>query len=151
MSFSLAAQNLARVVWNRTAKLYRRSRRWTLRRQKELRETQKQARAQVKLGSERGRDAAQHAYAGFVRTSRYWDRLRRRAWPVVARDVSIRRTLRTAVNGTAPIIVGPWLSEVGYEVLYWVPFLRWFSDRYHVDPSRLTVVSRGGVAGWYRD
>ena len=60
MSISLAAQNLARVVWNRTAKLYRRGRHWTLRRQKDLRETHKHARAQVKLGSNRGRDAAQH-------------------------------------------------------------------------------------------
>ena len=53
--------------------------------------------------------------------------------------------------GTRPIIVGPWLSEVGYEVLYWVPFLRWFADRYGVDPARLVVVSRGGVAEWYAD
>ena len=78
MSISLAAQNLARVVWNRTAKLYRCGRHWTLRRQKDLRETGKHARAQVKLGREAGRDTAQTAYAGLVRGSRYWDRLRRR-------------------------------------------------------------------------
>jgi len=149
MSFSLAAQNLARVVWNRTAKLYRRGRHWSLRRQKDLRETQKHARAQVKLGSERGRDAAQHAYAGVVRTSRYWDRLRHRAWPVVARDVSVRRALRSIANSSAPIIVGPWLSEVGYEALYWVPFLRWFTRHYDVDPDRVIALSRGGVASWY--
>ena len=149
MSFSLAAQNLARVVWNRTAKLYRRGRHWSLRRQKDLRETQKHARAQVKLGSERGRDAAQHAYAGVVRTSRYWDRLRHRAWPVVARDVSVRRALRSIANSSAPIIVGPWLSEVGYEALYWVPFLRWFTRHYDVDSDRVIALSRGGVAAWY--
>jgi len=149
MSFSIAAQNLARIVWNRTAKLYRRGRHWTLRRQKDLRETQKYARAQVKLGSERGRDAAQHAYAGLVRSSRYWDRLRHRAWPVVARDVSVRRTLRSVANSPAPIIVGPWLSEVGYEALYWVPFLRWFTRHYDVDPDRVIALSRGGVATWY--
>ena len=56
MSFSVAAQNLARVIWNRTAKLYRRGRHWTLRRQKDIRESGKHARAQVKLGRERGRD-----------------------------------------------------------------------------------------------
>jgi hypothetical protein len=149
MSISLAAQNLARVVWNRTAKLYRRGRHWTLRRQKDLRETQKHARAQAKLGSERGRDAAQHAYAGLVRTSRYWDRLRHRAWPVVARDVSVRRILRSVANSPGPIIVGPWLSEVGYETLYWVPFLRWFTRHYDVDPDRVIALSRGGVAAWY--
>jgi len=149
MSFSLAAQNLARVVWNRTAKLYRRSRHWSLRWQKDLRETHKHARAQVKLGSERGRDAAQHAYAGLVRTSRYWDRLRDRTWPLVARDVSVRRALRSIANSPAPIIVGPWLSEVGYEALYWVPFLRWFTRQYDVDPDRVIALSRGGVASWY--
>ena len=149
MSFSLAAQNLARVVWNRTAKLYRRGRHWSLRRQKDLRETQKHARAQVKFGSERSRDAAQHAYAGVVRTSRYWDRLRLRTWPLVARDVSVRRALRSIANSSAPIIVGPWLSEVGYEALYWVPFLRWFTRQYDVDPDRVIALSRGGVASWY--
>jgi len=149
MSFSLAAQNLARVVWNRTAKLYRRGRHWGLRRQKDLRETQKHARAQMKLGGERGRDAAQHAYAGVVRTSRYWDRLRHRTWPLVARDVSVRRSLRSIANSSAPVIVGPWLSEVGYEALYWVPFLRWFTRHYDVDPDRVIALSRGGVASWY--
>ena len=94
MSIALAAQNVARVVWNRTAKLFRRGRQWTRRRGKDLRETRKQARAQLKMGGERGRDTAQQAYAGAVRTTRYWDRLRRRAWPIIARDVGVRRTLR---------------------------------------------------------
>jgi cell division protein FtsB len=53
MSVSLAAQNLARVVWNRAAKLYRRGRHWTMRRRKDVRESGKHARAQVKLGGER--------------------------------------------------------------------------------------------------
>ena len=149
MSLSIAAQNLARVVWNRTAKLYRRSRHWTLRRQKDARETGKHARAQVKLGSDRGRDAAQHAYAGVVRTSRYWDRLRRRTWPAIARDLSVRRVLRAAAAGSGPIVLGPWLSEVGYEALYWVPFVRWFTRQYDVDPDRVVALSRGGVSAWY--
>jgi hypothetical protein len=45
--------------------------------------------------------------------------------------------------------VGPWLSEVGYEALYWVPFLRWFTRQYDVDPDRVIALSRGGVASWY--
>jgi hypothetical protein len=67
------------------------------------------------------------------------------------RELSVRRQLRAIASGRGPIIAGPWLSEVGYEALYWVPFLRWFCDRYRVDRSRLVVVSRGGVHGWYRD
>src|SRR5258705_8750356 len=93
MSAKLAAHNLVRVVWNRAAKLYRRGRHWTLRRRKDVVETGKHARAQVKLGRDRGRDTAQTAYAGVVRTSRYWDRLRRRASPAISRDVSARREL----------------------------------------------------------
>jgi hypothetical protein len=149
MSITIAAQNLARVVWNRTAKLYRRGRHWTLRRQKGIRESGKHARAQVKLGRERGRDAAQVAYTEAVRTSRYWDRIRRRTWPAISRDISARRALRAAAAGSGPIMLGPWLSEVGYEALYWVPFVRWFTRQYDVDPDRLVTVSRGGVAPWY--
>ena len=48
-----------------------------------------------------------------------------------------------------PLIVGPWVNEVGYEILYWVPFLRWATDYRHFDPERLVIVSRGGVAPWY--
>ena len=48
-----------------------------------------------------------------------------------------------------PIVVGPFLSEVGVEVLYWIPFLRRLAHRFELDPSRLVAVSRGGVASWY--
>jgi hypothetical protein len=65
--------------------------------------------------------------------------------------MSVRHELRRAAAGDAPIVVGPWLSEVGYEVLYWVPFVRWFADHYHVAPDRLVVVTRGGAAAWYSD
>jgi hypothetical protein len=149
MSVSIAAQNLARVVWNRAAKLYRRGRHWTMRRRKEVTESGKHARAQVRLGRDRGRDAAQNAYAGVVRTTRYWDRLRRRTWPAVVRDVSVRRALRSAAGGDGPILLGPWLSEVGYETLYWIPFVRWFVRQYDVDPERVIALSRGGVPAWY--
>lgn len=48
-----------------------------------------------------------------------------------------------------PIVVGPWLSEVGYELIYWIPFLRAAIRRHGLDPKRLSAISRGGVAGWY--
>jgi hypothetical protein len=47
------------------------------------------------------------------------------------------------------LIVGPWLSEIGFEILYWIPFLRWMSREHQVAPDRVTVVSRGGVQSWY--
>ena len=49
-----------------------------------------------------------------------------------------------------PIVAGPWLGEVGFELLYWVPFLRWCAGRLAVDPDRFMVISRGGTASWYR-
>jgi hypothetical protein len=68
----------------------------------------------------------------------------REEWRVEAEIAAVAR-------GRGPIIAGPWLSEVGFEVLYWVPFLRWFEDRYRVDRERVVAISRGGVASWYRD
>lgn len=50
-----------------------------------------------------------------------------------------------------PIVVGPWCGEVGFELLYWIPFLRWLVERAHVDGQRLVVVTRGGAGEWYRD
>jgi hypothetical protein len=50
-----------------------------------------------------------------------------------------------------PIIVGPWLSEIGFEVLYWVPWLRWAVQCAGLEPADLYVVSRGGARSWYRD
>jgi len=50
-----------------------------------------------------------------------------------------------------PILIGPWLSEAGFELLYWIPFLAWAKAYGNLDPSQLVVISRGGAASWYRD
>ena len=47
------------------------------------------------------------------------------------------------------ILAGPWTGEVGFELLYWIPFIRWFAAEYEVDTSRLIVLSRGGTESWY--
>jgi hypothetical protein len=62
----------------------------------------------------------------------------------------LERDLRGLVAHRETIIAGPWLGEVGFELLYWVPFLRWFAERFRLPPERLLVVSRGGTASWYR-
>jgi hypothetical protein len=49
-----------------------------------------------------------------------------------------------------PILLGPWLSETGFELLYWIPFLAWAKAYGNFDPKRLVVISRGGAAPWYR-
>ena len=61
----------------------------------------------------------------------------------------LRRELEKIASGTAPILVGPWTGEVGYELLYWIPFVRWACAEFAIDRRRLIVISRGGVASWY--
>jgi hypothetical protein len=62
---------------------------------------------------------------------------------------AVEREIDEIVNGAPTIVAGPWLSEVGFETLYWVPFLRWVKAAFRLDPSRVIAVSRGGVASWY--
>jgi len=64
---------------------------------------------------------------------------------------AIDREIAALAATTRPIVVGPWLAEVGYEVLYWIPFLRRFQDAFGIPPDRLIVVSRGGMEAMYRD
>jgi hypothetical protein len=51
---------------------------------------------------------------------------------------------------TRPIVVGPWMTETGFELLYWIPFLAWAKAYGNLRDDRLIVVSRGGAAPWYR-
>jgi hypothetical protein len=66
------------------------------------------------------------------------------------RAARLERDLATVAAGSDTIVAGPWLGEVGFELLYWVPFLAWFADRFRVAPERLLVVSRGGTRSWYQ-
>jgi hypothetical protein len=79
--------------------------------------------------------------------------LRRAAGRVRASLVGteVAAELQRVVRSRRPIVVGPWLGEVGFEVLYWVPWLRWFVTTFGVDAARVVALSRGGVEGWYRD
>lgn len=61
------------------------------------------------------------------------------------------REIRALARGTGPIVAGPWLAEVGYEVLYWIPFLRWVADACGLPRDRLVVVSRGGLDALYAE
>ncbi|MBI2828974.1 MAG: hypothetical protein HYX77_06870 [Acidobacteria bacterium] len=64
-------------------------------------------------------------------------------------ELRITRAIAAVARGRAPIVAGPWLGEVGYEALYWIPFLRWFEDVFRIDPQRIVALSRGGVDQWY--
>ncbi len=85
----------------------------------------------------------------------FFEKRRRAAWragvasgmdPAVA---AMRARLHLAARTDSPIIFGPWLSEVGYEILYWIPFLHWAVKEYEIDPERVCIISRGGVSDWY--
>jgi len=64
---------------------------------------------------------------------------------------TIEQDIARLAAGREPIVAGPWLTEVGYEVLYWIPFLRWFQDAFGITRDRLVVVSRGGMEAAYRE
>jgi hypothetical protein len=53
-------------------------------------------------------------------------------------------------SSSMPIVVGPWLTETGFELLYWIPFLTWAKSYGSLKEQNLIVISRGGVAPWYR-
>jgi hypothetical protein len=60
------------------------------------------------------------------------------------------RATRRLVRRGGRFVVGPWLSEVGFELLYWLPFLRWVIASYGLEPEQLVAVTRGGAGEWYR-
>lgn len=64
--------------------------------------------------------------------------------------VAVVGELRNLARGTGPIIAGPWLGEVGFEILYWLPFLRWAIAEHGLDPARIVAVSRGRPVSWYQ-
>lgn len=73
---------------------------------------------------------------------------------VTNRGAAIRHTkvldrLDRLARSDRPVIVGPWTGEVGFELAYWIPFVRWALGHAAVDPARVTVISRGGAQPWY--
>jgi hypothetical protein len=49
----------------------------------------------------------------------------------------------------APILVGPFRGEVGFESLYWLPFLAKFRHDFAIPAERIVPITRGGAALWY--
>ena len=70
--------------------------------------------------------------------------------PAAPHAEAMRREIEPLTKTTAPIVIGPWVGEVGYELLYWIPFLNWALKAFGLEQRRLIVVSRGGARHWYR-
>ena len=48
-----------------------------------------------------------------------------------------------------PILIGPWRGEVGFEALYWLPFIAQLKHDFGIPSERLIPISRGGASIWY--
>jgi hypothetical protein len=64
-------------------------------------------------------------------------------------DRALNEMFQRIAASPYPVVVGPWLSEVGFELLYWVPFLNWATEKFGIKKDRVIAVSRGGVESWY--
>ena len=60
---------------------------------------------------------------------------------------AVRRVVDRVLRTGRPVLAGPWTGEVGFELLYWIPFLRKLKQRLRDVP--LAVISRGGTSSWY--
>ena len=112
----------------------------------------------VRHGGEFVRDSAVNVLKDTLKAVRRPVRAaqRRRAqlaerWGFYRTEWAIERELEALATSGRPIVAGPWFSEVGFETLYWVPFLQWFRHAFRVPGERLIAVSRGGTESWYRD
>jgi hypothetical protein len=64
---------------------------------------------------------------------------------------AVPKILQRMASSPKHIVVGPWLSEVGFELLYWIPFLNWVKTYRPFDADRMVVISRGGAGIWYKN
>ena len=63
-------------------------------------------------------------------------------------DKRMFEALDRMASSTQSVVLGPWTGEVGFELLYWIPFLEWVRAQWNIRPREL-VISRGGVESWY--
>jgi hypothetical protein len=69
--------------------------------------------------------------------------------PTASRAAAVTAEVERVLAGKGPVLAGPWRGDLGYELLYWIPFLQRLVDDRPELRSRLVAVSRGGVASWY--
>ena len=62
-------------------------------------------------------------------------------------EQALQRLIDRAKRSGRPLLAGPWTGEIGFELLYWIPFLRKLKSR--IPDLPMSVISRGGVAAWY--
>jgi hypothetical protein len=139
VAINLAAVRLRRAErhWRTVAREWERLRRKARRRQEMLVRAPALVRARMQQQS-----------AALVRSRKRVARFGDHVVRPYRTELAVKRQLARAADGR-PLIVGPWTSEVGYEALYWLPFLHWALDRYAVPRERVIAISRGGTESWY--
>ncbi len=70
---------------------------------------------------------------------------------VHVRSAGTELALQRAARSGRRILVGPFVGEVGYELLYWIPFVRRTLGRLGIPAEQVTTLTRGGAGVWYRD
>ena len=75
----------------------------------------------------------------------------RRALEVRTGRLRADRAFSAVARSDKRILVGPFLSEIGFEVLYWLPMLARYFEKHAVAKERVVAVSRGGAGVWYAD
>ena len=66
-----------------------------------------------------------------------------------ARQKAVKALIAELSADARPIILGPYRSEVGFECLYWMPFLRKLASQVPDFDKRAAIVTRGGLAPLY--
>ena len=67
----------------------------------------------------------------------------------VKRQQAVAKLIAELSADTRPILCGPFRSEVGFEVSYWTPFLKFLAGKVPQFDQRAAVVTRGGLAPLY--
>lgn len=65
------------------------------------------------------------------------------------RHQAIKGLVKQLSADSAPIVIGPFRSELGFEASYWQPFLSWLAKQVKGFDQRAVVVTRGGLAPLY--
>jgi len=60
----------------------------------------------------------------------------------------VRLQVARVVKHRGAVLAGPFTGEVGFELLYWIPFIRWAVREFPELEERLVVISRGGAEPW---
>jgi hypothetical protein len=60
-------------------------------------------------------------------------------------DLEFNAMFKRIARDDSLIVVGPWTSELGFELLYWIPYVRWIAQEHGIDPGRVVSLTRGGA------